>query len=91
MSRSRPAVRDGSSTGRQSVLYATALLPVTLAAGLLASAGKGYLWGALLLGAAFLACAASFAWRRTAPSARLLFFASVLYLPLLLGLMVFDR
>ena len=83
--------RDGSSTGRQAVLYATALLPVTLAAGLLASAGRGYLWGALLLGVAFLACAARFAWRRTAPAARLLFFASVLYLPLLLGLMVFDR
>jgi len=82
---------DGSSTGRQSVLYATALLPVTLAAGLLASAGKGYLWGALLLGAAFLGCAAVFAWRRTAPAARLLFFGSVLYLPLVLGLMVFDR
>ena len=43
--------RDGSSTGRQAVLYATALLPVTLAAGLLAAAGTGYLWGALVLGA----------------------------------------
>ena len=83
--------RDGSSSGRQAVLYATALLPVTLAAGLLASAGKGYLWGALLLGLAFLGCAVVFAWRRTSPAARLLFFSSVLYLPLVLGLMVFDR
>ena len=83
--------RDGSSTGRQAVLYATALLPVTLAAGLLASAGKGYLWGALLLGLGFLGCAAVFAWRRTTADARRLFFASVLYLPLVLGLMVFDR
>jgi protoheme IX farnesyltransferase len=82
---------DGTSTGRQSVLYATALLPVTLAAGLLASAGKGYLWGALVLGAAFLGCAGVFAWRRTAPAARVLFLGSVLYLPLVLGLMVFDR
>ncbi|HTY41582.1 MAG TPA: heme o synthase [Thermoanaerobaculia bacterium] len=82
---------DGSSTGRQAVLYATALLPVTLAAGLLASAGKGYLWGALLLGVAFLGCAALFAWKRTTGAARRLFFASVLYLPLVLGLMVFDR
>ena len=46
--------KDGASTGRQAVLYATALLPVTLAAGLLASAGAGYLWGALVLGLAFL-------------------------------------
>ncbi len=83
--------RDGSSTGRQAVLYATALLPVTLAAGLLAAAGKGYLWGALLLGVAFLGCAMLFAWDRSTAAARRLFFASVLYLPLLLGLMVFDR
>ena len=83
--------KDGASTGRQAVLYATALLPVTLAAGLLASAGAGYLWGALVLGAGFLACAAAFAWKRSVGAARRLFLASVLYLPLLLGLMVFDR
>ena len=83
--------RDGASTGRQAVLYATALLPVTLAAGLLASAGAGYLWGGLVLGLGVLACAAAFAWKRTVGSARRLFLASVLYLPLLLGLMVFDR
>jgi len=82
---------DGSSTGRQAVLYATALLPVTLGAGLLAAAGPGYLWGALALGAAFLGCAVAFAWRRSVGAARSLFFASVLYLPLVLGLMVFDR
>ena len=83
--------KDGSSTGRQAVLYATALLPVTLAAGLLSSAGAGYLWGALALGLTFLACASVFAWKRSVANARRLFFASVLYLPLLLGLMVFDR
>jgi protoheme IX farnesyltransferase len=83
--------RDGSSTGRQAVLYATALLPVTLAAGLLAAAGKGYLWGALVLGVGFLGCAMLFAWNRSTGAARRLFFASVLYLPLVLGLMVFDR
>ncbi len=82
---------DGASTGRQSLLYATALLPVTLLSGMLAGAGKGYLWGALLLGAAFLACAGLFAWKRSVPAARRLFLASVLYLPVLLGLMVFDR
>jgi heme o synthase len=82
---------DGSSTGRQALLYSAALLPVTLAAGLLAGAGNGYLWGALVMGAAFLVCAAAFAWRRSVGAARRLFFASVLYLPLLLGLMVFAR
>src|SRR5262245_27596331 len=83
--------KDGASTGRQAVLYATALLPVTLAAGMLASAGAGYLWGALILGLGFLGCAAAFAGKRTVGGARRLFLASVLYLPLVLGLMVFDR
>lgn len=83
--------RDGSSSGRQAALYATALLPVTLAAGLLAAAGKAYLWGALVLGVVFLACALAFLWNRSTGSARRLFLVSVLYLPLLLCLMVFDR
>lgn len=82
---------DGAATGRQMVLYATALLPVTLVAGVLASAGKGYLFGALILGLGFLSCAVAFAWTRSTGAARRLFLASVLYLPVLLGLMVFDR
>jgi protoheme IX farnesyltransferase len=83
--------RDGSSSGRQAALYATALLPVTLAAGLLAAAGKAYLWGALVLGVAFLVCSLAFLWNRSTGAARRLFLVSILYLPLLLGLMVFDR
>ncbi|MEO8431337.1 MAG: heme o synthase [Acidobacteriota bacterium] len=82
---------DGSSTGRQMVLYSAALIPVTLLAGALASSGRGYLWGALVLGAAFLAFSLRFARTRSVRAARTLFLVSVLYLPLLLGLMVFDR
>ncbi|MEP6993255.1 MAG: heme o synthase [Acidobacteriota bacterium] len=82
---------DGSASGRQMVLYTTALLPVTLAAGVLASAGRGYLWGAVVLGLAFLACAVLFAARPNPGAARRVFLASVLYLPVLLGLMVFNR
>jgi protoheme IX farnesyltransferase len=82
---------DGGSTGRQTLLYAAALLPVTLAAGLFAGAGRVFLWGALVAGAMFLAGAALFARRRDAAWARRLFLASVLYLPAVLGLMVFDR
>lgn len=82
---------DGSASGRQALLYTAALLPVTLAAGVLAAAGKGYLLGALAMGVVFLACAALFAWKRSARTARRLFLVSVLYLPALLGLMVFDR
>ena len=82
---------DGSATGRQMILSTTALLPVTLAAGILASAGRGYLWGALLLGVGFLGCAFVFAARPNPGAARRVFLFSVLYLPVLLGLMVFDR
>ena len=82
---------DGSASGRQMVLYTAALLPVTLAAGILASAGAGYLWGAVVLGLAFLGCAVLFAVRPNPGAARRVFLVSVLYLPALLGLMVFDR
>jgi protoheme IX farnesyltransferase len=82
---------EGSASGRQMVLYTTALLPVTLLAGALASAGTGYLWGATVLGLVFLGCAVLFAARPNASAARRVFLVSVLYLPVLLGLMVFDR
>jgi heme o synthase len=85
------ADEDGASTGRQALVYAAALLPVTLAAGLFAQAGMVFLWGGLAAGLAFLACAALFARRRETSWARRLFLASVLYLPTVLSLMVFDR
>ncbi len=87
------AVSDegGASTGRQALLYAAALLPVTLTAGLFAQAGSVFLWGALGAGLGFLACAALFARRREIAWARRLFLASVLYLPAVCALMVFDR
>jgi protoheme IX farnesyltransferase len=82
---------EGGATGRQMILYAAALLPVTLAAGILASAGIVYLSGALLLGLGFLGFALLFAVRPRPDAARRVFLMSVLYLPVLLGLMVFDR
>ena len=82
---------DGASTGRQMMLYSAALVPVTLLAGALASAGSGYLWSALALGALFFAGSARFFRQRSLAAARLLFLVSILYLPIVLGLMVFDR
>jgi protoheme IX farnesyltransferase len=82
---------DGRSTARQMMLYSAALIPVTLAAGALASAGIGYLSGALALGLVFFAASTRFAWKRSVAAARVLFFVSILYLPALLGLLVFDR
>jgi protoheme IX farnesyltransferase len=54
-------------------------------------AGAVYLAGAILLGASFLFCAIQFSRQLTLPRARQLFIASIIYLPLLLALMVFDK
>jgi heme o synthase len=82
---------DGRSTGRQSVLYAAALLPVSLAPVLLGLAGGLYFTGAMLLGIGFLTFALTFACRRHVADARRLFLASLIYLPLLWALMIADR
>ena len=50
-----------------------------------------YLIGALALGILFTGSAVQFARQLTMPRARQLFFASILYLPLLLALLVLDK
>jgi protoheme IX farnesyltransferase len=82
---------DGASTGRMAVIYAAALLPVSLAPTALAMSGRLYLGGAALLGVVFVGLAIAFAAARTSPSARRLFFGSIIYLPLLWILMVVNR
>lgn len=82
---------DGGSTGRQAIIYAAALLPLSLAPTAVAMTGSLYLVGAGVMSLGFLALAARFAWLRTASDARRLFFGSILYLPLLWTLMAFDR
>jgi heme o synthase len=82
---------DGASTSRQTVGYAAVLIPVTLLPTVVGLAGGLYLAGALLLGVALLALAIAFARERTAAHARRLFFASLLYLPVLWVLMLADR
>jgi heme o synthase len=82
---------DGRSTARQAVLYAAALLPASLAPAALGVAGAAYFAGALVLGVGFLALTARFAFLRTAPAARWLFFGSIIYLPLLWALMIVDK
>jgi len=82
---------DGRRTGEQSASHAFALLIVSLVPFLFKLAGPVYLAGAVLLGLAYLACAIQFSRALTLKSARVLFLASILYLPLLLGLMVWDK
>ncbi|EEF57104.1 heme o synthase [Pedosphaera parvula] len=82
---------SGERTGRQAVSNALGLLPVSLAPFVLHLAGPIYLFGAFVLGLAYLWYAIQFSRQLTVPRARQLFFLSILYLPLLLGLMVFDK
>ena len=82
---------DGRSTGRQAVVYALALLPLSLAPTLVGMAGPIYFGGALVLSLAFLALSIRFGISRSVPDARRLFFGSIIYLPLLWMLMIANR
>ena len=82
---------DGRSTGRQAVVYALALLPLSLAPTLVGMAGPIYFGGALVLSLAFVALSIRFGISRSVPDARRLFFGSIIYLPLLWMLMIGDR
>lgn len=82
---------DGHSTARQIVLYASLLIPVSLAPGLLGMSGKIYLLGALALGVWFLYSGVRAATERSILRARGVLLVSVFYLPLLYGLMLLDR
>ena len=82
---------DGRSTARQAVGYAAALVPASLSTTALGLTGNTYFAGALVLGVAFVGVALWFGLRRSAPSARLLFVASILYLPILWILMIANR
>jgi len=82
---------DGTRTGRQAISHTLGLLTVSLVPFLFRMTGRVYLFGALALGVLFLATAILFSRQLTRLRARQLFFASILYLPLLLGLMAFDK
>jgi protoheme IX farnesyltransferase len=72
----------------QTLLPLVALVSVSLMAPPLAHFGIAYLLGALVLGAGFFYYGVRFALRRSAAAARRLLFASIVYLPSLLILMV---
>ncbi|MDX2080103.1 MAG: heme o synthase [Terrimicrobiaceae bacterium] len=82
---------DGSLTGRQSVLYALCLLVISLIPGLMGFNSPVYFFGALILGTAFAWFALRFLLIRDRASARRLFFASIVYLPVVLGLLVATK
>jgi protoheme IX farnesyltransferase len=77
----------GLRAGRQAILAASVLVPVTLVPVLVNYATPLYGLAALVIGLAQLACAASFFRRLDETSARRLLRASLLYLPAILGLL----
>jgi protoheme IX farnesyltransferase len=83
--------KDLNCTGHQIVLYALALIPASLLPVLVHMSGPVNIAAAILLGLMFLSYGVMCAVRKTRVDARKLFFASIIYLPLLLLVMMLDR
>jgi protoheme IX farnesyltransferase len=82
---------DGASTERQMLTACAALLVVSLLPTLIGLAGAVYFCGALVLGAGLAAVGAHQAVAPSAPRARRMLYASLLYLPALLALLALDK
>ena len=81
----------GGSTERQMMTGVVGLLVVSLLPTLIGLAGAVYFTGALVLGLVFVAAGAMQARSRSTVAARRVLFASLLYLPVLLALLAFDK
>ena len=79
---------EGRRAGRQAVIYALALVPVSVIPTLVGISGRVYVGIALALGVALLWLAVRFAALRSDAAARRLFFGSIIYLPLLWAAMI---
>jgi protoheme IX farnesyltransferase len=82
---------DGSRTARMMLLYAVALLPVSLVPSLLGLTGALYFFGALALGIVYAGVGTPLLRAATPRAAWRVFFVSILYLPALFTLMVLDK
>jgi len=82
---------DGRRTFSQALLYAAALLPVSLVPTLVGLVGLLYFVAALGLGVWYIGAAALAMRDRAVPAARRLFLVSIAYLPGLLGMMALDK
>ncbi len=82
---------DGDLTGRQIVLYLLALIPVSLLPAAFGLAGWLYFLTALISGLTFLGFGLATARTRSNVSARRLFLASIMYLPVILMTMTLDK
>lgn len=75
----------------QVVLCSLALVPVSLIPAWLGQAGAVYFFGALALGLGFAYYGARLAASRSKVLARRVLLASIVYLPLVFGLMMLDK
>jgi protoheme IX farnesyltransferase len=82
---------DGRTTGHQTVLYTAGLIPVSLLPMAVGLASAYYLVGAITLGAVLMVLSLEFAASRSMPSARRLFYGTILYLPLLWTVLLTDH
>ncbi len=82
---------SGGRTARQIVVYGLALVPISLMPTFLGVAGKFYFFGARVFGLLFLSVGIRTAFRRKTQYARQLLFASLVFLPVLLILMMLDK
>lgn len=82
---------EGISAAHQTLIYLVALLPVSILPTKLGMTGMFYAYGALALSVGFLLSGLLLAFKRTNSAAKRLLFASILYLPLILILMLIDK
>ena len=83
--------RDGSATFGQIIFAAAALVPVSLLPSVIGLAGLRYFFGALILGMLLIQVCLWASRSRTNVRAKWLMHATVVHIPLLLGLLMLDK
>jgi protoheme IX farnesyltransferase len=83
--------REGTRTFRQIILTAIALVGVSLLPSVMGLAGVRYVFGALLVSTALVQVCLWAAASKTNIRAKWLMHATVLHIPILLGLMIYDK
>jgi heme o synthase len=83
--------REGTRTFRQIILTAIALVGVSLLPAVMGLAGVRYFFGALVVSTALVQVCLWASSSRTNVRAKWLMHATVLHIPLLLGLMIYDK
>jgi heme o synthase len=86
-----PPDDGGRSMAWQMVISSLILLPVSLTPAWLGAAGVPYFFGALIIGLAFSGYGVRLAMTRSRALARRVLLASVLYLPIVFGLLMLDK